>query len=157
MEIPCINKVILSFILSYMKAFKRLDRFCWPVPIRFFFTLINEKIDWLKIINSNPTSKTTRDLERHAPCVRNSEFLNPEDQSIYFFMLMNKLVVKNSRCRDILIRSMLNHECLNKIYLISPYGSETFLTDPPSLAVDFFFNSPPSPPLSPPVYSVGDD
>ena len=61
-------------------------------------------------------------------------------------MLMNKLVVKNSRCRDILIRSMLNHECLNKIYLISPYGSETFLTDPPSLAVDFFFNSPPSPP-----------
>ena len=51
---------------------------------------------------------------------------------------------------------MLNHEfwlCLNKIYLISPYGSETFLTDPPSLAVDFFFNSPPLPP----VYSVGDD
>ena len=71
-------------------------------------------------------------------------------------MLMNKLAVKNSRCRDILIRSMLNHEfwlCLNKIYLISPYGSETFLNDPPSLAVDFFL----TPPLSPPVYSVGDD
>ena len=53
---------------------------------------------------------------------------------------MNKLVFKTSRCRDILIRLMLNHEfwlCLNKIYLISPYGSETFLNDPPSLAVTF--------------------
>ena len=51
---------------------------------------------------------------------------------------------------------MLNHEfwlCLNKIYLISPYGSETFLNGPPSLAVDFFL----TPPLSPPAYSVGDD
>ena len=53
-------------------------------------------------------------------------------------MLMDKLVVETSQCRDILIRLMLNHEfwlCLDKIYLISPYGSETFLNDPPSLAV----------------------
>ena len=53
-------------------------------------------------------------------------------------MFMNKLVVETSRFRDILIRLMLNHEfwlCLNKICLIAPYGSETFLNDPPSLAV----------------------
>ena len=53
-------------------------------------------------------------------------------------MLMDKLVVETSQCRDILIRLMLNHEfwlCLDKIYLISPYGSETFLNDHPSLAV----------------------
>ena len=66
---------------------------------------------------------------------------------------MNKLVVETSRCRDILIRLMLNHEfwlCLNKIYLISPYGSETFLNDPPSLAVTFIQKRPPSPsPLIP--------
>ena len=70
---------------------------------------------------------------------------------------MNKLVVKTSRCRDILIRLMLNHEfwlCLNKIYLISPCGSETFFNDPPSLAVTFLQKRPPS---SPPLYSVGDD
>ena len=41
---------------------------------------------------------------------------------------------------------MLNHEfwvCLNKIYLISPYGSETFFNDPPSLAVTFLQKRPP--------------
>ena len=73
-----------------------------------------------------------------------------------FFMLMNKLVVETSRCRDILIRSVLNHEfwlCLKKIYLISPYGSETFLNDPPSLAVTSL--QTPFPP--PPLYSVGDN
>ena len=70
-------------------------------------------------------------------------------------MLMDKLVVETSQCRDILIRLMLNHEfwlCLDKIYLISPYGSETFLNDPPSLAVTSLQT-----PFPPPLYSVGDN
>ena len=70
---------------------------------------------------------------------------------------MNKLVVKTFRCREILIRLMLNHEfwlCLNKIYLISPYGSETSLNDPPSLAVTFLQKRHVPPP---PLYSVDDD
>ena len=65
-------------------------------------------------------------------------------------MLMNKLVVETSRCRDILIRLMLNHEfwlCLNKTYLISPYGSETFLNDLPSLAVTSLQTPFPPPPF----------
>ena len=82
------------------------------------------------------------------PCKEFRVFISWRPRFI-FFMLMYKLVVETSRCRDILIRLMLNHEfwlCLNKIYLISPYGSETFLNDPPSLAVTFLQKRHPSPP-----------